>query len=314
MDDGLNAPSFDTQLAQGQVNFTALLNRIKAEFPKLGFVEARLNDLGEGHAVVILDDAWVFRFPRTSEYAARGEGERRLLKRLRDQISVPVPNYDLVSATGDFAGYPMIHGVQLTETVFTTAPQSVQEELLRELGGFLSGLHALPASLLSGTDHLRPRLWRGSDYARRYHERRARFANITGHIPISRVDAFFAAFPEIVDVEPNALIHDDLTSDHILLAPNGRGLGGVIDFSDAGYGDAARDFAFFWTYGVWAPDIVADAYSEMEDRARLLLRSRWWFLRFSIERLWWHFETTRASCDVVKVRGDILQTLDALGL
>jgi hypothetical protein len=51
-------------LKQGRVDLDALLARVRAAFPELTFTRATLNDFGEDHAVVILDDAWVFRFPR----------------------------------------------------------------------------------------------------------------------------------------------------------------------------------------------------------------------------------------------------------
>jgi len=41
-----------------------LVARIRAAFPHFAFDRAVLNDEGDDHAVVVLDEAWLFRFPR----------------------------------------------------------------------------------------------------------------------------------------------------------------------------------------------------------------------------------------------------------
>jgi aminoglycoside phosphotransferase (APT) family kinase protein len=303
----------ESGLEQGRVDLDRLVARIRVEFPDLPFSEARLNDFGEDHAVVVLDEKTVFRFPRNAEYAARAAGERRLLGSLGELTSIPTPRYRYVSITGDFAGYPMIQGEQLTEAVFAGLPRRTQARILGELGRFLACLHSLPIGLLAAADGALPKLWRGTDYARRYGERRARLASRLGAKTMSRLDAFFLALPHTVDVEPSVIVHDDMTSDHVLLSPDRRRLGGVIDFSDAAHGDPAFDFTFFWAYGDWAPALVADAYGALGDREGVMTRSRWWFLRYSVDRLLWD-ETKSRACDVPAVTGDLVRTLDALGL
>jgi aminoglycoside 2''-phosphotransferase len=303
----------ELELSQGQVDLAALVARIRAEFPEATFARATLNDLGEDHAVVILDDAWVFRFPRTAEAASHAAGERRLLEALRDVLPLPTPRYDRVSITGDFAGYPMIPGKALSEPLFASLPREVQERILEALGGFLARLHRLPASLVTRPESVTAPASGGAAYARQYFRRRAEFFSVLPLDLLVRVDRFFEVLPEVVDEVPSALIHGDLSEDHILLAPDGERLGGVIDFTDAGVGDPAFDFTFPWAYGDWAPAHVARPYGSHEATAKLLARSRWWFTRYSIDRIWWNLSGARA-CDTVKVERDIRESLEALGL
>src|SRR5450631_927291 len=138
-------------IRQGRVDLARLVGRIRDEFPDLGFADATLNDLGEDHAVVVLDDRWVFRFPRNAEAAMRGRTERRLLARLNAVSPVTTPRYDHVSRAGDFGGYRMIAGGELTEAVFAALPCGAQERILGEIGDFLRVLHALPAELVTRT-------------------------------------------------------------------------------------------------------------------------------------------------------------------
>ncbi len=303
----------DLELKQGRVDLEGLVARIRAEFAELAFAQATLNDLGEDHVVVILDDARIFRFPRTAEAAALAAGERRLLQRLRERSSLPTPDYRWVSIAGEFAGYPMIPGRALSEALFTSLARDIQERVLEDLGSFLARLHRLPTSLMAPLDRPIGPVWKGVDYARRYRHRRARLALALPRALVVRLDRFFELLPEVVDQVPSALIHGDLSEDHILLAPDGEHLGGVIDFTDAGAGDPAFDFTFLWAYGDWAPAHAARLYGTGGATAKIVARSRWWFTRYSVDRIWWSLTGAR-SCDTVKVERDIRESLHALGV
>jgi aminoglycoside phosphotransferase (APT) family kinase protein len=152
-----------TTIGQGQVDLAGLVARIRHEFPNLGFVEATLNDMGEDHAVVLLDDRWVFRFPRIAEAAVRGASERRLIAALSAASTIPTPRYNHVSRDGEFGGYRMIAGRELTEAAFAALSRAVQERVLSEIGDFLRALHALPAELVAPRATARTlRTWPGS--------------------------------------------------------------------------------------------------------------------------------------------------------
>ncbi len=78
-------------LSQGSVDLAARVARMLAEFPDLAFERATPNDLGEDHAVVVLDDACVFRFPRNAEVAAHAAMERHLLDVLKSVSPIDSP-------------------------------------------------------------------------------------------------------------------------------------------------------------------------------------------------------------------------------
>jgi aminoglycoside 2''-phosphotransferase len=308
------APDFTSsaRLKQGRVDLDALVARIREAFPDLAFDRASLNDLGEDHAVVVLDEAWVFRFPRTAAAAAHGIAERRVLAGLGEGSPLATPRYERVSPAGDVAGYRMIGGAPLTEALFASLPRRVQDGLLEALGEFLACLHRLSTALAVRPDGSLGPTHDAADFARRFARRRARFASAPPDDLVIRLDRFFAALPDAIAAAPQRLVHGDLTEDHILLAPDGEHLAGVIDFTDAGAGDPAFDFTFLWAYGEGAPHRVAGAYGGGDAAAKLLERSRWWFVRYSVDRIWWDLTGARA-CDAAKVLGDIRCSLDALG-
>jgi len=299
-------------LRQGEVDQARLVARIRAEFPELPFSKAELNDFGEDHAVMLLDDRWVFRFPRGAEAAARGATERRLLAALTPVSPVAVPHYERVARDGAFAGYRMIAGHELTEAAFAALPRQRQEAVLGEIGAFLRALHALPPTLLDGL----PEGASPDDaaaFVARHAERRQRLAEALGE-PLGRAaDRFYAALPAAVATDRRVVIHGDLTEDHVLLDPEAGRLAGVIDFTDAALGDPAYDFAFLWAYGAWAPGLAAQACGESADTADTLARSRWWFTRFRIDQVWWTISGARAY-DVARIRAELGGLFQALGI
>jgi aminoglycoside 2''-phosphotransferase len=287
-------------LEQGRVDLAALVARIRAEFPDLAFERAVLNDFGDDHAVVVLDDAWVFRFPRSAEIGVYSARERRLLAALAPISPVGVPVYDHVSAGGDFGGYRMIGGRELGEGVFASLDTGVQGRVLDALGQFLATLHRLSPDLAVADSH------DGADaYVRRYRRRRAQLGAALGPDLLAQADRFYAAFPAAVTSATAVLTHRDLSEDHMLLSPDGERLAGVIDFTDAALGDPAFDFTFLWAYGDDAPARVLASYGSADDG--LLTRSHWWFARYRLDQIWWSLNGDR-EYDV----GAIVQGLPAL--
>lgn len=281
-------------LAQGQVDLARLARRIRSEFPDLTFSHAALNDLGEDHAVVILDDEWVFRFPRTADAAERGAYERRLLARLKPVSNLPTPDYQFVATDGGFGGYRRIPGQELIERDYAALAAPVRERVLDQIAQFLSRLHGLPneAPRAVETSSLHTNAaW----FAERYAERRSRLMGPLGPLLLAAADRFYEAFPAAVETQARTLIHRDFTADHILLHPAGERLAGVIDFTDAGMGDPAFDFAFLWAYGDEAAEQVAHQYAAGEDAAAILSRSRWWFARYRIDQVWRALSDARAD-------------------
>ncbi|HEX4197538.1 MAG TPA: aminoglycoside phosphotransferase family protein [Caulobacteraceae bacterium] len=299
-------------LKQGEVDLGRLVARIGAEFPSLDLGQPRLNDHGADHAVVILGDAWVFRFPRGPEAAACAAGERRLLAHLNRAAALATPRYERVAAAGDFAGYRMIVGDQLSPVLFARLPHQTQEGVLEALGGFLAVLHATPPALAASSEGATPPPRTAAQTVRRYHRRRERLAAALPGDLGRRIDVFYEALPAALDDAPTVLVHGDLTEDHILLAPEVDRLAGLIDFTDAGPADPAFDFTFLWAYGDWAPAHAARRYGTGEAVDRLLRRSRWWFIRYGVDQLWWNLSGARGY-DVTRVLAHIRAGLDALG-
>jgi aminoglycoside 2''-phosphotransferase len=264
----------------------ALAARVREAFPGLEFSRAEINERGEDHQVLVLDDRYVFRFPRHPEHPTGLAFERAVLRALEGRCAVPTPDYRFVSPDGEVAGYEMIAGVELTPERFAGLGRAAQERVLGQTAAFLTAMHSLTqADVVAALGHDMPSWPREETPAGLVADgRRRRLPPIAAAMPTlaAEAEAFYARFETMAE-GPVRLIHGDMTDDHMLLAPEADWLAGVIDFGDAEIGDAAYDFAYFWSYGDWAPAFVVDRY-ELNDPG-LLVRSHWHFARYRVARL-----------------------------
>lgn len=263
----------------------ALEERVRDTFPGLAFTSAQLSEYGEDNLVLILDKTWIVRCPRRVETAGRFVAELQLLEALRDITDVPVPRYAFVAADRSIGAYRMILGAEMTPPVFQLLKPDAQREVLVTLARFLGALHVLPDRTIAQPDGLIQRTWSGEQFAALYRGmRRAKIARVTPPDMMARFDAFHEAFEAVAPGVPR-LAHNDLSDDHILVIDDR--LAGVIDFSDAAYGDPAIDFSYFWRLGEWAVDLVFANYPLASEDTGLKSRSHWTFVRFLINQIYY---------------------------
>ncbi|HEY0104777.1 MAG TPA: phosphotransferase [Rhizomicrobium sp.] len=257
---------------------------MREALPGLAFARIERNDYGEDNLVFLLDRSWVVRVPRVPEYRWRFAAELRLLDALAPRSPVPVPRYEHVAADGSMGAYRRIDGTELTPPVFALLDAASRRSVLIALARFLGALHALPEETIRLTDGMIQRRWSGEQYAARYRGmRRAKIARVTPPAMLGRFDRFHEA---LADERPHVsrLTHDDLIEDHILVRADGH-LAGVIDFSDAAWGDPASDFAWFWRLGEKNVDLVLSHYTLAAGDSGLKLRSRWNYVRFLVNQI-----------------------------
>jgi len=242
---------------------------IRTEFPRLAAEEVRL--LGEGwdFEAFEVDELLIFRFPKRQEYDAHMLKEIALLDDIGPRLPIPVPKYKYVGRPSanfpyHFGGYTKLQGVP---ALGIPCPLLAAEAV--RLGEFLARLHAVDAKdaariaiHMSGEEDAPASRRRGAlsdlGYLKgrmdpRLHELCWRFFEDEVHTPVPYQG-------------PGRLLHNDLLSEHILVAPDSGHVTGIIDWSDATVGDPARDFAGLW---VWQGDefvaLAIDAYGERVD-------------------------------------------------
>ncbi len=258
-----------------------LTEKIRSEFPDLTFYEVKLVEEGLDNLIVILDEKWVFRFPRITKYIKSFQREVELLKNVKDEVPVAVPDYEYLSKEKDFGGYKMIKGGELTPEAFEDLPEDVKKKIAQQLGEFLSALHRLSPEFV-----IDDRAWRSpAFFEKRYStNRREILAENIARDLLGRIDNFYKKFSEM-EISRSNVVHADLSSRHILLSPEKTNISGIIDFGEMAVGDPADDFQGFWSYGEDFLKEVLRHYALEKDDS-LTNRSHLYFIRFLIDRLY----------------------------
>ncbi|HEU0027083.1 MAG TPA: phosphotransferase [Ktedonobacterales bacterium] len=240
-------------------------------------------DNGQFNDVLIVNDAWVFRFPKSPAALASLPGEVAILRALAGRLPLPIPEPRYVSLGGEHPGmgYPLLHGAPLSREWLAAAPAPLRGQVAQRLGAFLRALHALPADVLAGQP------------PRDGHEEWAElYANIRAHLfPAMRPDArdeVAARFGAFLSGDTGAWApaprHGDFGAGNILYDAAAEELTGVIDFSSAGLGDPAMDIAALSTLGDAVLDRALIAYPEA---AAYLERAAFYRSTFALQQAWY---------------------------
>ncbi len=258
------------------------LRRIQAEFPDLRWTSHRHLTHGWDHAIVILDEAFVFRAPKAQAYRDALADEVRLLRYLQPRVNVGIPDYTYQSADGSFAGYPLLPGRELDVDSFRELSDNQRRRIADQLAAFLTAVHKIPRSTARELGVPEPDPRQDLDDLRRDTEALVLPRLAPHEVPVVR--AFLtemAAEPRTV--HPTTLVHGDLSGEHILWDAGSQQVN-IIDFSDRSIGDHALDFAYLHAYGSEFIEQVLKRYRGPKDEG-MQRRARLYFRRGALETM-----------------------------
>jgi len=202
---------------------------------------------------VVVDDEWVFRFPRRAAVEEALEVEIALLPTLAAALPADVPSFEYVWRDPLFVGSRLIRGEPLVD------------EDADGVRAVLDALHALDPTGLPLEE---------TDWVDAYRRQCAEFERLV--FPVldgdtrRRAQLLFDEVETLVDFEP-VLLHADLGPGHLLVR-DGR-LRGVIDWGDACLGDPALDYAWLLN----GPFADWDVDPDLRRRARFYHRLGPWY-------------------------------------
>jgi aminoglycoside phosphotransferase (APT) family kinase protein len=224
---------------------------IESQFPSLMIVSLRYLHEGWDSAAFLVNEEWVFRFPKRRERQAWLASEVAMLQLLgtrRLELSIPAPVYlgkpSSLFPCG-FMGYRLLAGRQGDEVDLKEVDREVSA---RRLGEFLGVLHSIDVKeaeslgarryefttqeLLEKLKKTRETLWPALSEELR--EACRPFLEGTLAVPA-------------LAKRPPCLVHGDLADEHLLLDELGR-ITGVIDWGDACLSDPAVDFSGLYAW------------------------------------------------------------------
>ena len=218
---------------------------VREQFPDVELGTISL--LGEGwdNTMWIVDDEWVFRFPRRSYVLAGIQNELKLLPDLAPLLPLPIPVPELVGEPSDtfpwpFYGCRLLPGRELADADLDEAALT---RLARPLAEFLRTLHALDLDADLPIDPVgRADMSVRVPRTRQYLEE---VASLGLWRPPPLVDNLLAAAAALPEAEPTAVCHGDLHLRHLLVDDGGEPTG-VIDWIDLSRNDPCVDLVLYW--------------------------------------------------------------------
>jgi aminoglycoside phosphotransferase (APT) family kinase protein len=204
--------------------------------------------LGEGwdNTVWLVDDEWVFRFPRRANVLSGIENELRVLPRIAPLLPLPIPVPELVGEPSSafpwpFYGCQLLPGRELADAELDDASLT---RLARPLAEFLRTLHALQVDVDLPVDPVaRAEMTRRVPRARQY---LAEVESLGLWRRPPAVDALLEEAEALPPPHATAICHGDLHLRHLLVDDDGAPTG-VIDWIDLSRNDPCVDLVLYWS-------------------------------------------------------------------
>lgn len=257
------------------------INCIRSCYPDLKIETIRYhNDTdGQFNLIVWVNDAIVFRFPRSVEIAGTFMTEVKILEYVQSHLSLPIPqptfqNLDRDRCNLMFIGYWALPGKPLwRKTVEVIQNEGVLDRIAKQLALFLQELHNIKVDELGLVLPVQD----GRE------EWLQMFEDFRTHLfPYMRLDAQkfvtatfdkFLNDPRQFDYVP-AFRHGDFGPSNILYDAASQSISGIIDFDSIGVGDPAVDVGAILNLGEDFFSRMCRIYPEM-----IQLRERVTFYR-----------------------------------
>jgi len=231
--------------------YVALLKR---QLPDLRFRAAQLlPSSGQFNHVLAIDDAWIFRFPKSAPAAADLAHELELLPRLQGKLPLPIPQprFSAVDDAGAvlFMGYAMLPGGPLLRERYAElrADALAVDRIARDLAGFLLALHAIPPADIGLDEQGEDARAAWAQYERDFRQQLFPHMRADARRAVERDFAAALHDDDLWRYAP-CLTHGDFGTGNILIQAGH--VSGIIDFGFSGIGDPAQDLgALIASYG-----------------------------------------------------------------
>ncbi|HEY8658299.1 MAG TPA: aminoglycoside phosphotransferase family protein [Hanamia sp.] len=217
---------------------------IKHEFPLFDISMIKKIGEGDNNNAFLINQNYIFRFPKRKEVKQNLKKEIAVLPRIRHQFKLELPKFDFVSKDINFVGYKIINGKFLTFKIYNSLPTEFQLQIQKSLSEFLSQLHSINLAMVKDCELETMNL--KEEYSDNFENvQKLIFPNITRKNS-ELIEQLFAAYlnnHKNFEYKPT-LIHNDFSTDHILIDISSKKITGIIDFGDIAIGDPDYDFMY----------------------------------------------------------------------
>ncbi len=221
------------------------IENIKRSYPNLKVNNVKLINKGQNNDVFIINEKYIFRFPKYQDGIDSLLTEVELLKRINTHLTLDIPNpffysLDINEVGSTFVGYKMIKGKALWRERFIDIKD--KNKIAEQLAEFLYELHSkevkIKASeLISKSDIYSKWL----NLYKRIKEKLFMYMRDDAKRKVeNNFKKFLSDFNNDFDY---VFVHGDFGPSNILFDEKKESISGIIDFGESHIGDPAGDFA-----------------------------------------------------------------------
>lgn len=250
-------------------------SRIRQAVPEIKIESLTLNREGLMNDIVIVNGEVVFRFPKHEYSFKHLKNEARILRLLRDYISleIPSPLYEL----DDALAYRLIPGQALRRDMLMRLADDHQQAIADQLAQFFKELHGIPTSEISDFElPMADALMKYDGWVNVYQRIREKVFPLLLPHASEWVEEHFEshlADENNFDYELK-MVDTDVPPYHIIFDKKEERITGIIDFGCAGLGDPAIDFGvIIYHYG---ESFLKRFYKRYPDAETYLKRARFY--------------------------------------
>lgn len=230
-----------------------------------------------GNDVFIINDQYIFRFPRTELTRQHLKYEIDLLNYLKSIVTIQIPYYTFIANNKEFAGYNIIPGKLLSPALFKTLNRKNKEKVVDELINFVNTFHSIRKD-----EFVKFKPGKREDFIP-IEERieadleKKLFPKLSKEDVNTITDFYKEAKKYIQDVQNTCPTHGDLYAYNVIWNRETEGIG-IIDFSDYLITDPARDFEVFYDFGSEYAELAYSKYKGSKDKDFLQRAEIYWKL------------------------------------
>ncbi len=247
------------------------IQTIQRVYPDLLITSATLNNMGQNNDVLVINDSFIFRFPKYAAGLQQLAREAAILQGIQGYVTLDVPQPTFINLESQtvgeaFVGYQLIPGEPLwPEMIQSIRDAAMLDALAAQLGTFLRELHSVPtATAIAYPLSVQDTAAEWTDILARIQAKVFPFMRPDARIQVLHDFEIFLQELQHWTYTP-VLKHGDFGGSNILFDAQKRTIRGIIDFGSSGLGDPAYDIAGLLSYGESFVHRLAATYPHLDE-------------------------------------------------
>lgn len=219
------------------------VKQIKQEYPDLVIEEIEFLGAGYDSEAFLLNQAYVFKFPRHARAARNLYKEAIVLKEIKDKVPLKVPAICFIGTSDQpnqltFVGHEKIEGVPLDAELLATLTNERKEEMAKELAAFFKALHKIELSTQIEGLEVNKKVKAAYEYEV---IKKAAYPHLKETVQ-QEIDEVYQQLLKQDFQYQKCLIHNDFGASNVYYDQSADKICGLIDFGDVAIYDRDMEF------------------------------------------------------------------------